>query len=397
MKLTQKSIGALTLPPGKSEITYWDEDLGGFGLRIRQGGSRTWVYQYDIGQRTRKMTLGALAALSPARARAAANDLHAKVRLGLDPATEKGERRTQASVSEALRTYLAHQRTHLKWRSYVEVERHLLKHCKPLHSLPLAKVDRRTVATRISAIVTSSGNVTANRVRASLAAFFAWSMREGLLDSNPVIGTNRQPEKSRERVLSDAELKIIWDALGRDDYSTVVRLLMLTGQRADEIASLRWSEIVDDEIRLPAERTKNSRAHYVPIAPAVQSILAGRERREDDEFVFGRRQGRPFRGWGVCKAALDQRIKDTGAKLEHWTHHDLRRTMATRMAESGTAPHIIEAILNHVSGHKAGVAGIYNRASYEPQKRIALEKWAEHVEALVSGKRPAKVVKLHRG
>ena len=191
MKLTQKSIDALTLPPGKSEITYWDEDLGGFGLRIRQGGSRTWVYQYDIGQRTRKMTLGALAALSPARARAAANDLHAKVRLGLDPATEKGERRTQASVSEALHTYLAHQRTHLKWRSYVECERHLLKNCKPLHSLPLAKVDRRTVATRISAIATNSGNVTANRVRASLAAFFAWSMREGLLDSNPVIGTNR--------------------------------------------------------------------------------------------------------------------------------------------------------------------------------------------------------------
>ena len=135
----------------------------------------------------------------------------------------------------------------------------------------------------------------------------------------------------------------------------------------------------------------------LPIAPAVQSILAGRERLEDEEFVFGRRKGRPFRGWGVCKEALDKRISDAGAKLEHWTHHDLRRTMATRMAESGTAPHIIEAILNHVSGHKAGVAGIYNRASYEPQKRIALEKWAEHVEALVRGKRPAKVVKLHRG
>ena len=135
----------------------------------------------------------------------------------------------------------------------------------------------------------------------------------------------------------------------------------------------------------------------MPIAPVVQSILAGPERLEGDEFVFGRRQGRPFRGWGVCKAALDQSIKDTGAKIEHWTHHDLRRTMATRMAESGTAPHIIEAVLNHISGHKAGVAGIYNRASYEPQKRIALEKWAEHLAALVSGKHPAKVVKLNRG
>ena len=397
MKLTQKTIASIHLPAGKSEHVVFDEDLPGFGLRIRDSGARSWVYQCKIGRRNRRVTIGSVSAVSPVRARETANEMHAKARLGIDPSREKIESRTQASVSEALRTYLAHQRTHLKARSYTEVERHLLKNCKSLHSLPLTKVDRRAVATRISAIATNSGNVTANRVRASLAAFFAWSMREGLLDVNPVIGTNRAPEKSRERVLSDGELKIIWDALGPDDYSTVVRLLMLTGQRADEIAALRWSEIVDDEIRLPAERTKNSRAHYVPIASTVQSILANRERPEDDEFVFGRRQGRPFRGWGVCKAALDQRIKDSGIKLEHWTHHDLRRTMATRMAESGTAPHIIEAILNHVSGHKAGVAGIYNRASYEPQKRIALEKWSEHVEALVSGKRPSKVVKLHRG
>ena len=104
-------------------------------------------------------------------------------------------------------------------------------------------------------------------------------------------------------------------------------------------------------------------------------------------------------GRSVAGASARRRStgKGTGAKIEHWTHHDLRRTMATRMAESGTAPHIIEAVLNHISGHKAGVAGIYNRASYEPQKRIALEKWAEHLAALVSGKHPAKVVKLHRG
>jgi len=322
--------------------------------------------------------------------------MHPKARLGRDPGQDKIDSRTQVMVSEALRNYLAHQRTRLKWRSYVEVERHLLKGCKPLHSSPLAKVDRRAVAALISTSASNSGNVTANRVRASLAAFFAWAMREGLIDSNPVIGTNRQPEKSRDRVLSDSELKLIWNTLGADDYSTVVRLLMLTGQRADEIAALRWSEIVNDEIKLPAERTKNGRGHIVPIVPAMRAILDKCERREGDEFLFGRRKGRPFRGWGECKAALDRRIKDSGAKLPHWTHHDLRRTMATRLAESGTAPHIIEAVLNHISGHKAGVAGIYNRASYEPQKRVALGKWADHVEALVSGKLAAKVVKLHR-
>ena len=102
----------------------------------------------------------------------------------------------------------------MKWRSYVEVERHLLKNCKSLHSLPLVKVDRRAVATRICRDRVNSGAVTANRTRASLSAFFAWCMREGLLDSNPVIGTSQQPEKSRDRVLSDSELKIIWDTLG---------------------------------------------------------------------------------------------------------------------------------------------------------------------------------------
>ena len=178
--------------------------LPGFGLRIRASGARSWVYQCKIGRRNRRVTIGSVAAVSPARARETANEMHAKARLGIDPDREKIESRTQASVSEALRTYLAHQCTHLKPRSYVEVERHLLKNCKSLHSLPLVKVDRRAVAIRISAIVVNSGDVTANRTRASLSAFFAWCMREGLLDSNPVIGTNQQPEKSRDRVLSDA-------------------------------------------------------------------------------------------------------------------------------------------------------------------------------------------------
>ena len=207
-----------------------------------------------------------------------------------------------------------------------------MKYCKSLHSLPLAKVDRRAVAARISAVAAECGEVSANRTRASLSAFFAWAMREGLLDSNPVVGTNRQPEKSRERVLADDELKIIWDALGPDDYSTVVRLLMLTGQRASEIAALRWSEIVGDQIVLPPGRTKNGRQHTVPLVATALAFFDDRPR--NDEFVFGRRSGRPLGGWGACKAALDQRIRERGGKVEHWTHHDLRRTVATWMAEN---------------------------------------------------------------
>jgi integrase len=220
-------------------------------------------------------------------------------------------------------------------------------------------------------------------------------MREGLLNNNPVIGTNRQKETSRSRVLSDDELKIILSACEPDDFGTIIRLLMATGQRASEVSQLRWSEVLDDRIVLPPSRVKNNRLHTIPLARQVRSIFDGRQR--DGEFVFGsRRQGRPFGGWGLSKAALDQRISAMGHKLEPWVIHDLRRTMATRLAESGTAPHIIEAVLNHVSGHKAGVAGVYNRASYEPQKRIALQQWSDHLEGLVGDSRPSKVVNLHR-
>jgi integrase len=281
---------------------------------------------------------------------------------------------------------------HLRPRSYRELERHLLRYCKSLHGLQLQKIDRRTVAARISEVASGSGAATANRVRASLSALFAWAMRQGLLDNNPVSGTNRQPEQSRTRVLSDAELRIIWSALGSDDYSAIVRLLILTGQRRDEIGSLCWSEVADDQIVLPPQRTKNGRGHRIPTVPAVRAILDGRAR--NGVFVFGRHPTKPFSGWGVSKAGRDQRIRAAGHRLDPWRLHDLRRSLSTAMHEQlGVPPHVVEGVLNHVSGHKAGVAGVYNRANYEREARIALTRWADHVLAVVEG-RERKVVSL---
>src|SRR6516164_5005877 len=280
MKLTQKTIAALTLAEGKTEAIIFDSDLPGFGIRIRAGGSRTWIYQYKIGNQNRRVTLGSLAALTPAQARDTAAEMHAMVRLGRDPAGEKTEGRARAAETmiAVVQSYLTYQSGHLRPRSYRDLERHLLRYCKPLHGLQLAKINRRAVAARNSDVASSSGAATANRVRASLSALFAWAMRQGLLDANPVTGTNRQPEQSRTRVLSDAELKIIWNALGSDDYSAIVRLLILTGQRRDEIGSLCWSEVTDDQIVLPPQRTKNARGHRIPIVPAVRAILDSRER-----------------------------------------------------------------------------------------------------------------------
>jgi integrase len=375
MRLTQKAVAALALPAGKSELIVFDDDIP-LGVRLRDGGAARWVFQYRVGAKQRRMSLGTTAALSAPRAREIAVELYAKVKLGEDPAATKVEERVRAieTMSVTLEAYLAHQRARLKPRSLVEVERHLRKHCRPLHGLRLDKIDRRAVAACITAIATKSGGVTANRVATSLSTFFNWSMRAGLTGANPATQVNRQPERTRSRVLNNAELRAIWAATAdTSDYSAVVRLLMLSGQRAGEIAGLKWSEISGDQILLPAERTKNGRAHAVPISEPMRVIFEGRPRREGRDYVFGRRWNSPLAGWSVLKAGLDQRL---GPAVTDWTHHDLRRSCATHMAEIGISPHVIEAVLNHVSGHKAGVAGIYNRADYEPQKRHALTAWA---------------------
>jgi integrase len=391
MRLTDKSIVALALPAGKNESIFVDSDLPGFGLRLRAGGSARWVYSYRIGAQDRRVTLGSPASLTAARARSTAAELQAKVRLGIDPAGVKIENRARAAetMGATLQSYLAQRRSEVRPGHYAGIERHLVKHCRRLHGLQLAKIDRRTIAATLNTVDSKSGPIEANRVRTSLSSFYVWCIREGLVEQNPVTGTNRRSEKSRDRVLSPKELKAIWNGTaGAHDYYAIIRLLMLTGCRLSEIGALRWSEVFGDRVVLPAERTKNGRAHIVPLSDAARAILAARPR--NDEYVFGRNEGRPFSGWNACKDRLDAEIA-----IQPWRIHDLRRTAATRMAELGVQPHVIEVVLNHVSGHKAGVAGIYNRATYEPEKRQALILWAEHLAAIVES-RAAKVVSLQR-
>jgi len=203
-----------------------------------------------------------------------------------------------------------------------------------------------------------------------------------------VIGTNKAAElKTRERVLADAELAAIWKALPANQYGAIVRLLILTGQRREEVGGLQRSEIDFSKalIMLPPERTKNGRPHELPLtAPAIE-ILEAQPRRGERELVFGEGEG-PFQGWSRAKGTLDRRIAsqaDKNGRVAPWRLHDIRRTVATRMADLGVQPHVVEVVLNHVSGHKAGVAGVYNRSLYGPEKRAALELWANHVLTIV--------------
>jgi integrase len=397
MKLTQSLVDALELPVRKAEHTVWDDAITGLGIRLR-GDTGTWFFRYRFGQQHRRITLGATGALSASAARKLAADLYAKVAAGQDPAGERHEQRARGgeTVGALLDPYLAFKAKDLRPRSLKEITRHLRVNAKALHSIHIARLDRRAISTCRTAIAAKRGEVTANRTLASLSAFATWCMQEGLVDANPVLKTARYVEKTRERVLSDAELAAIWEGTaGGADYDAIVRLLMLTGCRISEIGGLRWDEIVDNSIILPPARTKNGRPHTIALAPAAQAVLDARLR-NDDPFVFGYRKGRPFSGWTKSKRALDQRISENGVKFaKSWTPHDLRRTFATRLSDAGVPPHVIDELLNHVSGHKHGVRGIYNRSSYLNERRDALLLWADVLMGIV-GEQPAKVVPLQR-
>jgi integrase len=278
----------------------------------------------------------------------------------------------------------------LRPSTYGGIERHLALNLKALHGVPIHKLDRRAIALELGRFTTERGPVQANRTRSSLVKFLNWCAGEGLIDSNPAAFTNKNPETPRDRVLTLTELSTIWRVLPAGDYGDILKLLMLTGCRAREISDLQWGEIDLGRgvITLPPARTKNRRWHAIPLPPAARAILETRAP-SARAFVFGTGQG-GFSGWSKAKLQLDALVK-----IKPWVVHDLRRAVATGMGETGVQPHIIEAVLNHVSGHKAGVAGTYNRAAYETEKTTALARWAEHLMAAVEG-RDTNVATLKR-
>jgi integrase len=350
----------------------WDTTCVGFGARRQTNGCFYYIrYRHNGTQIVRSIGRHG-SPWTPDTARAKARQLLGVVAGGADPFAQSLGAETFGAEIER---YLDRKQASMKPRSFEEVKRFLTKHATPLHRLRLGDIDRRTIAALLAEIERSRGPVSRNRARSALSAFFGWAVMEGVLETNPVQGTAKASENgSRERVLAQDELRKLWLALPSSHFGDVLRLLALTGQRRDEIGKLQWSEVDLGRklITLPPARTKNTRQHELPLSHQALVILARQPRR--GEFVFGERG---FGNWGAPKTALDQRVG-----IAEWHLHDLRRTCATGMAELGVQPHIIEAVLNHVSGHKAGVAGIYNRARYEGEIRDALQRWADHVERI---------------
>jgi integrase len=226
---------------------------------------------------------------------------------------------------------------------------------------------------------TSASDPRGRSMARTLSKFFAWSVQQRLVSSNPCRDVQAPPPpRARDRVLSLDEIAMLWRATEADTpYNAIVRLLLLTGCRLNEIALLRWDEISasGDAINLSGDRTKNHRPHVVPLSDEARTVIGSRPRIAGCDYVFTTRPPAPISGWSKFKKSLDATLPGVAA----WRLHDLRRTVATGMAEMGAAPHVVVAALNHVSGAKAGVAGTYNRAAYLTERRQALEAWAERV------------------
>jgi integrase len=389
MKLTAKSTAALALPVSKRDVIHFDDTMPGFGYRLRLGAGgkvlRSWVCQYRRAGSTRRVLLGSAEVLGAEQARTAAKKVLGAVAMGHDPQADRIDRRgkDRLTLRALVNEYLAAKRPHLRARSFVEATRYLTSgYFKPLHGMPLDTITRRDVAARVVAVMRESGSPTAARARGALSSFFVWSMQMGLIENNPTVGSTKPAEsKPRERVLSDDELACIWKCCGGDAFGKVIRLLILTACRRAEIGNMCWSEVDLNQgtFTIPARRAKNGRSHTLPLMPMMRDIITGVPRLALRDPLFGVR-GDGFTGWVQGKRALDE-----CSGVASWTVHDIRRSVATRLADLGVQPHVIEQILNHQSGHKAGPAGIYNRSSYANEVRAALALWCDHVNTLVHG------------
>ena len=389
MKLTDKTIAALTLA-GKKDAIYFDDSLTGFGYRMRQGAGgkvlRTWIVQYRRAGASRRMLIGSAEVVTADQARAKAKKVLAAVALGDDPQAEKAERRTkdQVTMRAVVNEYIADRTSDWRAQTRHGVTLYLTgPYFRTLHGMAVDKITRRDVASRLIAIKREHSPIVAAAARAKLSAFFVWCLRQGLTEHNPVIGTE-QPKRtaSRDRVLSDDELATIWRSCNDGDHGKIVRMMILTGCRRNEIGGMCWSEIAPDKSTwtLPAVRSKNKRALTLPVLPMMREILDTVPQMVSRDQLFGQRSEKGFAGWDKGKQSIDE-----GSGVTGWRRHDLRRTVATRMADIGIAPHIIEAVLGHHGGFRAGIAGVYNRSPYEREVRAALATWHDHLRAIIAG------------
>jgi integrase len=397
IELTTKLIATLErdhLPPRRdADVFFWDTKTGGFGLRVRRRAgvvTKTWLVQRKKNRRCYRITFGSTDIITIDAARKKAVRELAAIALGEDPAADrrataaKNERKLSALVAQ----YLEGKKRGVRAKTLAEVSRYLQgDYFKSLHNVPVHEIDRGRVSRCIEAVERERGAPTAREARQCLSGFFSWAMQMAEAPANPVIGSWKPPTiKPRDHVLADGELSAIWRACNGDDAGRVIRLLILTGCRRSEVGGMAWSELdlERDTWTIPASRSKNGREHKLPVMPAMRSIIETVPHVAGRDQLFGVRHALGFSLWNESKKALNQRLGDS---VRPWRLHDIRRSVATGMAKLGTLPHVIECVLNHQSGFRSGVGGVYNLNPYEREVRAALGLWEDHIRSLVQGGR----------
>lgn len=410
--LTTKTVEALK-PDLERRLEIPDPALSGLYIVVQPSGAKSWALRYRFAGKPRKMTLGRWPFLGLAAARAAATEALEDLEAGTDPGAAKQAAKAkslenQLSERDKVATLFAlYSERHLaKLKSGATARRELERHVvsrwgdRDIHDIA-----KRDVIDLLDAIADTGRVVSANRVRAYLNAFMNWCVGRDVIDVSPVVGVKPvAKEKSRDRVLSDDEIRWLWQAC--DDigqpWGHLGKVLLLTAQRLREAAEMTDSEISGGMWHLPAERTKNGKAHGVPISSEVRDVLASIARIPSAPgYLFTTTGASPVSGYTKGHTRLIERMaeiatEEAGEPVEipRWTFHDLRRTAATGMARLGVPVRTTEAVLNHSSGTGGGIVGIYQRHDYAAEKRQALEVWSRFVTDLVEGAEASNVVRL---
>jgi integrase len=402
--LTVKAIE--NFKPGASRREVPDGDVRGLYLQIFPSGKASWAFRYRFGGRTRKLTIGASPEISLKDARDLARAAHLQIASGEDPGAAKQAARSAAKalpardmVEKVAAQFLARHVKNLAAATRIEVGRIIAKEILPaFRGRRLSEIKRPDVVEWLDAIVDRPAPIAANRVLSWFKGLCNFAVERGVLDVSPIAGIKPPAaETPRDRVLSDDELKAVWEAADALEpvYAGFIKLLILTGQRLREVSEMEWKEIdLDSKLwTLPAARAKNSIEHSIPLSDQAADVLRSLPRIAGSEFVFTLTGRRPIQGHHFVKCRLDALMPPDTAP---WVLHDIRRTVASGMARLGVNLPVIEKLLNHVSGSFAGIVGVYQRHSFADEKRAAMQVWARHVQALVTGA-PANVIELRGG
>ena len=404
-RLTDRLLAGLTLPEGKKDRLVFDDACPGLGVRVTRTG-RAFLVQVTDPATGRKLRepLGRWGAITIEQARTAARARLAAVAEGRDLRAERAERRAKAEVEKAERALTLASLIdtwadlHLKSRrpGYAGEAVRALRYAfaerldDPARTLPRAEV-----LARLDGLLRAGKEAMAGRTLAYGRACYAWAVKRGMVAENPFAGLPVPAgNAARDRVLDDAEIAAIWAAADREGwpFGPFAKVLLLTLQRRDEVAGMRWAEISPDGTAwtIPGSRMKKGKAHVVHHAEPVRAILAVLPRFEGSAYVFTTTGRTPISGLSKAKARLDTLSGVTG-----WRYHDFRRSGVSWLAGAGVNPLVADLLLAHKPSTLHGAAAVYQRAEMLPERTRALDAWAAHVTALAAGKaEPANVVAL---